>query len=116
MASPNMNKGRGGRRSGAGRPAGSRNKITLVRAADAKTLTDLAREKTEAALCALESIMNNVEAPASARVSAATVLLDRAWGRPAQRVELDEDPGSNPAEKVPVRLIGPCDDDFEPLD
>ena len=45
MASPNINKGRGGRRPGAGRPAGSRNKITLVRAADAKTLTDLARGK-----------------------------------------------------------------------
>ena len=116
MASVNLNNGRGGKRLGAGRPVGARNKITLVREADAKTLTDLAREKTEAALCALESIMNNVEAPASARVSAATVLLDRAWGRPAQRVELDEDPGPPPTERVPVRLIGPGDDDFEPLD
>ena len=43
--------------------------------------------------------MIDVEAPASARVSAATVLLDRAWGRPAQRVELDEDPGPPPSRK-----------------
>ena len=116
MASPNMNKGRGGRRSRAGRPAGSRNKTTLAREEDARTLTDLARGKTESALAALESIMIDVDAPASARVSAATALLDRAWGRPAQRVELDEDPDPNPAERVPVRLIGPGDDDFEPLD
>ncbi len=108
--------GHGGRRFGAGRPAGSRNKATLVREADAKTLTDLAREKTEAALKALESVMNDANASASARVAAAVALLDRAWGRPAQRVEVDEDPGPPPSERVPVRLISPGDEDFEPLE
>ena len=112
----NSNKGRGGRRSGAGRPVGSRNKAILAREADAKTLTDLAREKTETALQALESVMTDDNAPPSARVSAAVALLDRAWGRPAQRVELDEDPSPPPSERVPVRLISPEDDDFEPLE
>ena len=74
----------GGRRPGAGRPPGSRNKATLAREAGAKTLTDLARENTEAALAALLEVAGDATAPAAARVSAATALLDRAWGRPPQ--------------------------------
>ena len=78
----------GGRRPGAGRPPGSRNKATLAREAGAKTLTDLARENTEAALAALLEVAGDVTAPAAARVSAATALLDRAWGRPPQHGRL----------------------------
>ena len=74
----------GGRRQGAGRPPGSRNKATLAREAGAKTLTDLARENTEAALAALLEVAGDATAPAAARVTAATALLDRAWGRPPQ--------------------------------
>ena len=54
-----MNNGRGGRRRGAGRPPGARNKATLAREAGAKSLTELAQEKTENALNVLESIMND---------------------------------------------------------
>ena len=69
-----MNNGRGGRRRGAGRPPGARNKATLEREAGAKSVTELAREKTEPALNVLESIMNDEEAPASVRVSAGQSL------------------------------------------
>ena len=78
----------GGRRPGAGRPPGSRNKATLAREAGAKTLTDLARENTEAALAALLEVAGDATAPAAARVTAATALLDRAWGRPPQHARL----------------------------
>ena len=115
MATLSTGWGRGGRRRGAGRPPGSRNKATLAREAGAKTLTELAQEKTEGAVAVLEAVMNQPYSPASARVSAAIALLDRAWGRPAQRVEADEDPGPDPDDNVPVRLVRPGDDDFEEL-
>ena len=79
---------RGGKRPGAGRPPGSRNKATLAREAGAKTLTDLARERTEFALDALADVAGDANATASARVSAAIALLDRAWGRPPQHQAL----------------------------
>ena len=53
----------------------------------AKTPTDirsLARAHTETAVRVLAGIMREPEAPHSARVSAAQVLLDRGWGKPAQ--------------------------------
>ena len=78
----------GGRRPGAGRPPGSSNKATLAREAGAKTLTDLARENTEAALAVLLEVARDANAPAAARVKAATALLDRAWGRPPQHARL----------------------------
>ena len=111
-----MNNGRGGRRRGAGRPPGARNKATLAREAGAKSLTELAREKTERALDVLESIMNDETAPASVRVTAAKALLDRAHGRPAQEVRVDDDPGPEPADDtVTVRLVKPGDEGFEAL-
>jgi hypothetical protein len=53
----------------------------------AKTPTDirsLARAHTETAINVLAGIMNESEAPHAARVSAATALLDRGWGKPVQ--------------------------------
>lgn len=56
----------------------------------------LAREKTPIALNALSVIAENGVSEA-ARVSAATALLDRGWGRPAQTIEAthrhEYDPG-----------------------
>ena len=79
-----------------------------------KSVTELAREKTEPALNVLESIMNDEEAPASVRVSAAKALLDRAHGRPAQEVRVEDEPEPEPAdERVTVRLVKPGDEDFE---
>jgi hypothetical protein len=55
----------------------------------AKTPTEirsLARSHTEAAMNALLGVMNQSDAPPAARVSAATAILDRGWGKPAQPV------------------------------
>ena len=51
-------------------------------------IRDLARKHTEAAIATLLQIAQHGENE-SARVSAATALLDRAWGRPTQAVEVD---------------------------
>ena len=45
---------------------------------------ELARTHTEAAVSTLVEIMNDKGAAPSARTSAASSLLDRAWGRPEQ--------------------------------
>lgn len=57
----------------------------------AKTPTDirsLARSHTESALKTLAGIMGQTDAPPAARVSAATALLDRGWGKPSQIVDM----------------------------
>ena len=51
-------------------------------------MRDLARKHTEAAVATLLHIAQHGENE-GARVSAATALLDRAWGRPMQAVEVD---------------------------
>jgi hypothetical protein len=62
-----------------GNPAG--------RPRDDACLRELARERTEAALDTLTAIMKNPKAPAAARVSAATAILDRGYGRPCQQLQ-----------------------------
>ncbi len=47
----------------------------------------VARAHTGDALATLVSIMTNSDAPATARVSAANAVLDRAWGKPRQDFE-----------------------------
>ena len=59
----------------------------------AKAPTDirsLARSHTETALNVLAGIMRQEAAPQAARVSAATALLDRGWGKPTQPIEAEE--------------------------
>jgi hypothetical protein len=48
----------------------------------------MARGHTGDALATLVAIMTNSDAPATARVSAANAVLDRAWGKPRQDFEL----------------------------
>lgn len=48
----------------------------------------MARLHTGEALATLVAIMTNGDAPATARVSAANAVLDRAWGKPRQDFEL----------------------------
>ena len=52
----------------------------------------LARVHTKAAVSTLVSVMNNHEAPAAARVTAANSILDRGWGKPQQNVRVDAGP------------------------
>ncbi len=48
-----------------------------------------ARPYTEEAVTILVEIMRDHEAPVQARVSAATQVLDRAWGKPKETLELE---------------------------
>lgn len=74
---------RGGKRPGAGRPAGRKDKATVEQLA---TIEELARSHTEVALNALVKIAGSGQSEA-ARVSAANHLLDRGYGKPKQAME-----------------------------
>lgn len=52
---------------------------------------ELARQWTEDAIQTLASVMNDSEAKPGERCAAASALLDRAWGKPAQVVGGDPD-------------------------
>lgn len=75
---------RGGKRAGAGRPKGSRSAANKEQIAN---ISELARMHTSVALSALVHVASKGESE-SARVSAASALLDRAWGKPQQALEL----------------------------
>ena len=49
-----------------------------------EAVRDIARESTTLAIETLRTIAADTGAPHAARVSAATALLDRAWGKPMQ--------------------------------
>ena len=59
-----------------GNPGGRPKVLTEIR--------DLAREHTEAAISTLSKIMEDEDAPAAARVSAAESILSRGWGKAPQ--------------------------------
>ena len=50
---------------------------------------ELARQHMPAAIDALVSIMSNTKASDAARVSAATALLDRGYGKPQQHIDAE---------------------------
>lgn len=76
--------GRGGKRPGAGRKPGSKDKATVEQAG---TLSELARAHTGAALSVLVQVAQSSESDA-ARVSAANAILDRGYGKPTQPTEI----------------------------
>jgi hypothetical protein len=49
---------------------------------------EAARALTPVAIATLQEVCTDPDAPASARVTAAEALLNRAWGKPSQAVEL----------------------------
>jgi hypothetical protein len=51
-------------------------------------VVELARKETEASIRALAEIRSDPASPPAARVAAATALLDRAWGKPTQAVDM----------------------------
>jgi len=78
--------GHGGFQKGrSGNPGGRPKEVGAVR--------DLARAFTPQAIATLVTIMDQDNAPASARVAAAEALLNRGWGRPTQPIAGDEDVG-----------------------
>lgn len=52
-------------------------------------IAELARAHTAEALQTLANIMGDEAAPPSARVSAASAILDRGWGRPPQSLDVE---------------------------
>ncbi|MFC3614768.1 hypothetical protein ACFORG_13425 [Lutimaribacter marinistellae] len=82
-------KGRGGKRPGAGRPKGSGAKASRL---DRQNMILKLREHGELALDVLVEIAQHGESE-SARISASTQILDRAYGRPGTipDMRVDED-------------------------
>ena len=78
---------RGGKRSGSGRPPGRQNRLTEELK---KPIVELARDCSVRALEALVKVMEDSEAPAPARISAACAVLDRAWGKPPPAVAYND--------------------------
>ena len=68
-----------------GNPGGMPKGVSELRA--------LARAHTPAAIAALVDIVTGASKPPAARVAAATALLDRGWGKPAQPVDGDGEGG-----------------------
>ena len=69
----------GGARPGAGRKKGE---VSQAK----RELSEMAKDYAEQALQVLVSIANSASASDSARVSAATAILDRGYGKPGQSV------------------------------
>ena len=74
---------RGGQRIGAGRKVGSQNKVTQEQRA---TLSELAQTYADDAIKSLHEVATKGDSE-SARVSACTAILDRAYGRPVQPLQ-----------------------------
>ncbi|MDT1061185.1 hypothetical protein RM190_04890 [Paracoccus sp. CPCC 101403] len=74
----------GGKRAGAGRPAGAKARATIEHK---RTLSEMAQEHTEDAIRTLAEIMKDDAAPPNARVAAVNVLLDRGYGKPRQEID-----------------------------
>ncbi len=81
--------GHGGKRVGAGRRVGSKNRATVEARA---TLEELARQYTDIALNTLRDAAANSESD-SAKVAAATALLDRGYGKPHQSTNVTMNAG-----------------------
>lgn len=62
----------------------------------------LARQHTPVAMEALVSIAGDPEKPPAARVQAATVILDRGWGKSIQPVDLND---KRPLSQVPAERL-----------
>ena len=77
-------KSTGGAREGAGRPPGRANVATVHMKA---TLSELAREHTEAALETILTVMRSGETDAI-KLAAANIILDRGYGKPTAAVEI----------------------------
>jgi hypothetical protein len=75
----------GGITEGSGRPAGAVNKATSGLKAN---LSELAREYTQDALVTLVEVMQSSQSD-SARIAAATAILDRGYGRSTETTSFE---------------------------
>lgn len=70
-------------------------------------IRSLARSHTESAINVLSGIMNEPDAPHAARVSAATSLLDRGWGKPTQPIAGDDEADAIRVEMIKRLIVDP---------
>lgn len=61
-----------------------------------KDVRQIARKHTAAAIKTLVGIMNQPKTTPAARVSAASLILDRGWGKAPQPVAVGGDPDGEP--------------------
>jgi len=94
----------GGTREGSGRPVGAVNKATSGLKLN---LSELAREYTNDALDALVEVMKSGQSD-SARIAAATAVLDRGYGRPIKTASLEVNAPSVPTKIQLVAYTGPA--------
>lgn len=97
---------RGGKRDGAGRPAGQRNAAAKDQIA---SISEMAKLHSGAAMAALVEIATNSQASDGARVSASNAILDRAWGKPVQGVHVS-DPSGGPVKLITRVIVDPTQD------
>ena len=88
----------GGMREGSGRPTGAVNKATSELKLN---LSELARQHTNDALDTLVEVMKSGQSD-SARIAAATAILDRGYGRPTKTTSLEVNTPFVPTE---IRLV-----------
>ena len=88
----------GGMRKGSGRPAGAVNKATSELK---RNLSELARQHTNDALETLVEMMKSGQSD-SARIAAATSILDRGYGKPTKTASLEVNATFVPTE---IRLV-----------
>ena len=85
---------RGGKRAGAGRPKGSGQ---LAKVSDKSDFASKVRAKSDEIIEELMNVLKNAKSD-TARVQAASVLLDRAYGRPPPA--LSERPAESPMSEI----------------
>src|SRR5437868_11963131 len=68
-------------------------------------ISELARRHGQAAILVLAEIMNQEDAPAGARVTAAKALLERGWGKPGKPPE--DGNRQRPVTQIVRRIIDP---------
>ena len=88
----------GGMREGSGRPVGAANKATSELKLN---LSELAREYTNNALDTLVKVMQSSQSD-SARIAAATAILDRGYSRPTKTTSLEV---NTPLMPTKIRLV-----------
>ena len=73
-------------------------------------IASLARAHTETVINMLIGIVTRDDASPTARIAAGLALLDRGWGKPVQKIELDDDRPGEIGEII-ITIVDPKDPD-----